>query len=131
MKIKQRSQVIETVSYSLCYDLYGRHSGFAFDCDASGKVDEDKLPEAAKSSLAQCRAGTVKPYVEKREKSYRQPSIGECQCGREVYLDRFTNSCDCGRDYNSAGQQLADRSQWGEETGETASDILMGGDADY
>lgn len=37
----------------------------------------------------------------------------------------FTNTCDhCGADYNSSGQRLASRSQWGEETGETASDIL-------
>ena len=38
---------------------------------------------------------------------------------------RFTNTCDrCGDDYNSAGQRLAPREQWGEETGESAADIL-------
>lgn len=131
MKIKQRSRIVETVSYSLCYDLYGRHSGFGFDCDKDGNVDESKMAPAGLENLIKCRAGDVKPYVEKRENSYRQPAIGVCDCGEEVYLDGFANSCDCGRDYNSAGQQLADRSQWGEETGETASDILMGGDADY
>ncbi len=34
------------------------------------------------------------------------------------------NTCDCGRDYNAFGQILAPRSQWGEETGESLSDIL-------
>jgi len=56
--------------------------------------------------------------------------IGECVCGREVMLYSFTNACDCGRDYNMSGQELAPRSQWGEETGESASDILQA-DNDY
>lgn len=33
-------------------------------------------------------------------------------------LMEFTNTCTCGRDYNSCGQLLADREQWGVETGE-------------
>lgn len=46
-------------------------------------------------------------------------------CGMDLVCSRFTNTCGgCGRDYNFAGQLLAPRSQWGEETGETAADIL-------
>jgi hypothetical protein len=46
-------------------------------------------------------------------------------CGEELYCDGFTNTCEkCGADYNWAGQQLAPRSQWGEETGESLQDIL-------
>lgn len=56
--------------------------------------------------------------------SWTQPAIGKCFCGRQVTLAGFTNACDCGRDYNSAGQMLAPREQWGEETGESVSDIL-------
>jgi hypothetical protein len=64
-----------------------------------------------------------------KEREGQDPAVGECNsCGREVVLFGFTNTCECGIDYNSFGQQLADRSQWGEETGETAADILMGGD---
>ncbi len=47
-----------------------------------------------------------------------------CACGREVYCDGFTTTCDCGADYNWNGQRLAPRSQWGEETGESYSDIV-------
>lgn len=48
-----------------------------------------------------------------------------CQyCGAKVYLSGFTNTCDCGADYNGFGELLAPRSQWGAETGETVSDIL-------
>jgi len=54
-----------------------------------------------------------------------EPAIGRCSCGKEVELAGFTNTCDCGADYNSSGQLLAPREQWGEETGESLSDILM------
>jgi hypothetical protein len=56
--------------------------------------------------------------------------IGECVCGGEVMLYGFTNTCNCGRDYNMNGQELAPRSQWGEETGESYSDIMQA-DNDY
>ena len=49
--------------------------------------------------------------------------VGKCPCGRKVYVidggySPFTTTCDCGKDYNSSGQELAPREQWGEETGE-------------
>lgn len=63
--------------------------------------------------------------------SYNQPAVGLCdRCGAEVVLAGFTNTCDCGADYNHAGQMLAPRGCWGEETGETAADILRGGEDD-
>lgn len=57
------------------------------------------------------------------EHHHRIPASGIC-CKTEFELSRFTNTCpDCGTDYNSSGQQLADRSVWGEETGEQWCDI--------
>ena len=54
------------------------------------------------------------------------PALGQCSCGEEVLLSGFTNTCDqCGKDYNLSGQELAPRSQWDEETGESLSDILI------
>lgn len=54
-----------------------------------------------------------------------KPKLIKCgSCGRELECSGFTNTCECGADYNWAGQRLAPRSQWGEETGETAADIL-------
>jgi hypothetical protein len=41
--------------------------------------------------------------------------VGRCVCGREVELTGNTNSCDCGREYNWSGQELAPRDQWGWE----------------
>lgn len=57
---------------------------------------------------------------------YREDALGQCDCGEEIFLSRFTNTCPtCGRDYDSAGNELAPREQWGCDTGETVSEILM------
>jgi hypothetical protein len=61
--------------------------------------------------------------------------VVRCDCNREVLCDRFTNTCECGVDYNGSGQLLASREQWGIETNESVADILaadtdpFGGDA--
>ncbi len=69
----------------------------------------------------------------RQEKCYKPKGYGvvevmrpviKCHCGSEVVCEGFTNTCFCGADYNFAGQLLAPRSQWGEETGESLSDIL-------
>ena len=59
---------------------------------------------------------------------YESPVIECVRCHTEVELyDAFLSSCDhCGADYNGSGQLLAPREQWGEETGESLSDILFG-----
>ena len=53
-----------------------------------------------------------------------------CSCGELVVCGRFTNACQCGADYDMSGTRLADRSQWGAETGESVSDILAADSAD-
>ena len=52
-------------------------------------------------------------------------TLALCPCGHGLTLAGFTNTCDgCDRDYNSSGQELAPREQWGADTGESVSDIL-------
>ena len=54
----------------------------------------------------------------------RRVLIGTC-CRTSFELRNFTNTCpDCGTDFNSAGQRLAPRAQWGEETGEHPSECV-------
>jgi hypothetical protein len=93
-----------------------------FDCDKEGNLKKDYPKESWESAnnLEEFHA----PYVETFTHYYTESSIGLCDCGREVTLYGFTNTCDCGADYNMSGQRLAHRSQWGEETGETYLDIL-------
>lgn len=126
MKIIKRSEVIESVEYHLCFDyIEQRNSGFRFPCDSAGIVAH--LNPSAAANYRLClnnEAGAFQaPYVQRFEHAYRQPAIGLCPCGAEVDLGDFTNTCECGYDYNWAGQRLAPREQWGDETGETAADI--------
>lgn len=53
---------------------------------------------------------------------YKVIPIKTCSCGEEVELSSFTNTCDCGINYNFSGDMLADREQWGSETGERWQD---------
>lgn len=58
------------------------------------------------------------------ESFHRIPAKGKC-CGLWIELHSFTNTCPkCHSDYNSSGQRLAPRSQWGEETGEHWTDCI-------
>ena len=58
-------------------------------------------------------------------------TLVECDCGEKVMCEGFTSTCICGADYNSSGQRLAPREQWGEETGETIADIFGPDSEDY
>lgn len=57
---------------------------------------------------------------------YREPMIIKCSCGSRLELwSSWANPCDrCHREWNSDGSELAPRSQWGEETGETQADFI-------
>lgn len=86
-------------------------------------------PEAPTESYYNChpqaKSKTVMIPIERWQKGSTEV---QC-CGELVSCHNFTNTChNCGADFNMSGQQLAPREQWGEETGETASDILIGGD---
>ena len=158
MKIIKHRKMEKLVSYSLNFPIIQTPgAGFAFDCDALGVVDEEKLKQekpCAWENLQLCKAGGMhrmldvqyhdwdaqfpiyctgrwefvkigSSHVQKYESYYTQPAVGICNhCEQEVLLSGFTNTCDCGVDYNSAGQELAPREQWGSETGESLSEIL-------
>lgn len=129
MKIIRHREIVESVTYSHSFFWKGQPgSGFSFPCNEAGELEG--IHPAGMENLAKCLFGEYCNQVdydgiEKQEHHYTEPAIGICRCGCEVVLDGFTNTCEgCGRDYNMSGQELADRSQWGEETGEHYSDIL-------
>jgi len=116
--------------------------GYSFDCDETGTPVN--LHEGTQESFNRCLAndwkdehGNPAPIVDKgiqswKTKGYWEPAILKCDCGERVALRGFTNTCDCGADYNMSGQRLASRAQWGEETGESVSDILsVDSECDY
>jgi hypothetical protein len=124
IEIVEKRRAEEFVEWSHEW-VRGDGSGYSFRC----REDGTHLPmeAAAQANLAACESGEAKyVYCGIREFrwAYTHPAVGRCVCGAEVVLDGFTCPCECGRDYNSAGQELAPRSQWGEETGESLADIL-------
>jgi len=134
VKIIKHRERIEKVYYQRCFYWSGQEDlnyGFGFDCDEDGNVDEQKLNPCGLENFKKCLTGSVNGEkiidrgAVKHIHTYIDPAIGLCNgCGEEVVLYGFTNTCECGLDYNSSGQQLAPRHFWGEETGEHYSDIL-------
>ena len=116
--IKNEERTVE-VYYYLEFQINDKNGGFTFPCDKDGHVNIEDLADSGRANYQKCIDGKFGPgTVERYEYLYTNPSVGLCICGREVELGNFTNTCDCGRD-NWAGQQLAPRHLWGEETGET------------
>jgi hypothetical protein len=132
MKIISEREYIESVEYVLSFRvLNGRGMGYSFECDSNGKIHSlEGRPAAQKNFEAAINGATPegvpvsKGEVIERKSGYWEPAKGRCECGSVVYLERFTNPCECGRDYNSSGQLLAPREQWGEETGEHWSECI-------
>ncbi len=123
--IKHREMVTVT-SYRLQYDYEGKDNhGFSFECNEQGHVDPYALHPSGRANYEACLSGSVKGSkvvnrgVEKLEHFYFEPAECRCSCGSVVVLhSSWANDCHCGREFNGSGQELADRSQWGEETGE-------------
>ena len=122
---------LEGVDYALSF-WFSDHIGtwgYCFTCDKEGTLAPFNCPEA-EQNYKSCLTGEVNGHKvmpgEIVERSWRRhvPAEGVCPCGERIILSGFTNTCECGRDYNSSGQVLAPREQWGAETSEYLSDIL-------
>jgi hypothetical protein len=130
MNIIEKGHLVTITTYSHTWHYENDiTAGYGIDCDWMGVIDNEthkKLYNQLMTGVIHDR-GVVYDGIEKREHSYWEPTIGECSCGNQVVLDSVMyNTCSrCGRDYNSFGQLLGPRSQWGEETGETFFDIDM------
>lgn len=127
MEIIKEREYVERIEYSLYYELKTtRGAGFLFSCDKEGNLLNLDKPES-QANYEKCVSGehnVIFKGIQRHDTSYWEDAVGICVCGEEVQLGRFTNECDhCERLFNSAGQLLVDRSLWGEETGESHSDI--------
>ena len=126
MEIIRQREKVHVERYMLSFewlDLPG--AGFSFDCDKDGNV-KPLDNEAAQENYDKCIDGTYEVRakgVQDWSYDYWTVKQGKCDCGRIVDLSNFTNTCECGADYNSSGTLLAPREFWGEETGEHPADI--------
>lgn len=125
MIIKERERKTD-ISYSLYYewnDLKG--AGFSFDCTSEGLLVGKENPEAYENFIDCITGKNDVTYhgIQTYSNSYTEAAVLKCDCGEHVHLHSFTNTCECGSDYNMSGELLADREQWGEETGEHWTEI--------
>ena len=124
MKILQKSHHKTFVSYERFFEsALFQGSGYVFDCDKDGNLINPNIDSV--NNFNSCLSGeynVIDHGIEKVKNTKFVSAIGQCDCGRKVYLDSFTNTCDCGIDYNMSGDRLASREFWGEETNEHWSD---------
>jgi hypothetical protein len=124
MQIIRQREEVEVIS---CFHSFKNKNnntcGYVFYCSPTGILNTD----ADINKIKTLREDQNYTYegIQITRYSYIEPKVGICECGREIELEHFTNTCECGRDYNSSGQELAPREQWGEETGESLAEILM------
>lgn len=124
--IKERERKERTDYERHFTDLKRPGCGFGFPCTPDGALISTN--PASLENYRKCTDGTYTVRddgITHWTVRWTEPAIAKCDCGHKISLESFTNTCEkCGRDYNSFGQQLAPREQWGEETGESAGDIL-------
>jgi len=89
--------------------------GASFPCDEQGNLEE--LIAAGYENYSRCVNDPVRVIdkgIVRHEHHYTEFAVGKCQCGKKVTLYGFTNTCECGKDYNWNGQLLAPRALWEE-----------------
>lgn len=123
MKITRQASFETIVTYTHEFENRNGRGGFSFPCSKDGEVFNLSPEGSANYSRCLTQVDVIDLGIARNERYEKIPAQGLCVCGETVTLGRWTCSCDCGRDYNSAGQELAPREQWGEETGETYSDL--------
>jgi len=97
--------------YTLAIDRLSEPGGYAFDCNASGEL----LDASWADRVAELRAsGKFRdPRIEQRTYRWTQPALAICPCGARITLDG-DSECDCGRLFNSSGQELNPPHLWEE-----------------
>jgi hypothetical protein len=119
MNIVCKRQVVKVERFALDFQWNNGPvgCGLSFPCDKQGNPLLDEMSQFARKNLADCQSGKINVTfqgIRDYSYTYQEPARGLCSCGRSVELVRFTNTCDCGFEYNSCGQLLAPRSQWEE-----------------
>lgn len=109
-------------------DSTPRGGWYGFNADENGVVDRAAITECARNNFDFCCIMRPWGHLVERRFDYWLPGLMVCDCLEELEMHGGGRDihCYCGRSYTSSGQLLAPRSQWGEETGETAVDYDRG-----
>ena len=92
-------------------------ASFCFPATPSGEPDFANMPPEAKANYEACLTDErlTEPEFEVYERTYMDPAIGVCSCGKEVVLEcdyEGAVRCECGKWYNLFGQELRDPRYW-------------------
>jgi hypothetical protein len=95
------------------------NAGFCFPATSNGEPDLFFMSKEAQANYEKCLTDDrlIGPEFIKNERTYMNPAIGLCSCGKEVVLDSGYQGavrCECGRWYNLFGQELRDPKYWEE-----------------
>lgn len=111
------------IEYELVF-VDGCKNGYAFPCDANGKLlqSEEENP-CAHANLRRCLEHPEKferfNKIVKYERIGKDNAHGTCSCGNEVELwDQYIGACQCGKCgkwYNLFGQELVPPEHWEED----------------
>jgi hypothetical protein len=129
MQIISRRRYESGINYMRAFDYTDKvGGGFAFPSNDKGEVDLAKLTVEGLANYMRCVSGDYR-VKDCGVVSYPwrciHPAVGLCDhCQSQVSLEGFTNTCECGADFNMSGQILSHRSNWGNDTGESIDDIL-------
>lgn len=119
--VKKRVQHCE-VDYYFEFKDQKDNTYYSFPCSEDGVVRFGEMSEIATKNYWKCinKELDVKFVgIRANRRVWSEPAVLKCDCETHIELADFTNTCEkCGADYNFAGQRLAPREQWGEETGE-------------
>ena len=116
-EVEWDDEIVYSIDFLYTEDL---SSGFSFPCNKWGMVDPD-IPDGAKVNYRKCVDSEnmfIQQGIIERIHNFKIPALAVCECGIHIELDGDTVCHKCEREYNSSGQLLAPRSQWGEETSE-------------
>ena len=120
--IKERKVRVEK-EYWINFDCKDDPScGFIFPANSDESPALDRMPDEARYNYFQCEMNFDKydRWFEERNVTVVEPAIGRCACGAEVELESYSREgalkCDnCGRWYNTFGQNLVDPIYWTED----------------
>jgi hypothetical protein len=129
-RILREKQRVTVTHHQIWFPVYSPGHGYGFDCTHDYVVDLESLNAAARENYEMCMS-KYSDIMQKKSWDTLEWESGEmlCDCGQKLKMYRPGADIDCDRchrSYNSFGQLLAPRSQWGEETGETAFDYDRG-----
>lgn len=104
------------------------NAGFMFPALPNGEPDFEHMTPEAKANYESCLTDDrlEKPEFKVDKRTYMNPAVGKCICGREVILDcghEGAVRCECGRWYNLFGQSLIDPKYWYRDEDDYYSDM--------